>query len=236
MNKNQRKIITLAVTALCLVALMYWLKQQNYLTLDRLNMQKHFLIDFVEQHYTFASITFVVCYILFAALLLPGAAILSLAGGLLFGVLIGSLYVTAGATIGAFGAFLMTRYFIGNQVQREYGKALTKFNDAVTHYGPLYLFVVRLIPLFPFFLVNMLAGLTQISSSTFLLTTALGILPLVIGFTFLGAQLRYTDTVEDFFSYPLAIAGALILVPIVLHMIAKKWRNRQAERPNIPRT
>ena len=224
MNSKSRRLITFTLLSIGIITLIYWVKQNHYFTLDQLNRQKLFLIHFVEEQYALASILFIVCYILFAALLLPGAAILSMAGGLLFGVFMGSLYVTIGATAGAFIAFLMTRYFFGNQVQREHSRALTTFNNAIMQYGPLYLFVVRLIPLFPFFLVNTLAGLTTISSGTFLLTTALGILPLVIGFTYLGAQLRHTDTVEDFFTYPLAIAGALILLPIIVHMITKKMR------------
>jgi uncharacterized membrane protein YdjX (TVP38/TMEM64 family) len=221
MNKKLRSTLTLPAI-ITFFAAFIWIKQHNYISLDQLNMHKHFLMNFVDEHYQLSAIIFIISYILFAALLLPGAGILSLAGGLLFGVLWGSIYVTIGATIGAFFAFLMTRYFIGAGVQQKYGKALTKFNDAVTHYGPIYFFIVRLIPFFPFFLVNMLAGLTQISSKTFLITTALGVLPLVFGFTFLGAQLRHTDTIEDFFTYPLAVAGILLLISIALHMITKR--------------
>ena len=232
MNRIVRKTIIFALVVIALGALIHQLKQCDYLSLENLNAQKHFLITFVEQHYALASFLFILSYILFAALLLPGAGFLSITGGLLFGVLIGTIYVAIGATIGAFSAFLTTRYFIGNQIQKKYSTSLAKFNDAFAQYGPLYLFIVRLIPFFPFFLVNMLAGLTKVSARTFITTTAVGVLPLVIGLTYLGAQLRHSNTVEDFFTYPLAIAGLIILLPIVIHMLIKKWR-RHKQTPAI---
>lgn len=222
MNKKKRIIATLVgiIIGLLLLAL----QKQNIFTLEQLNLNKSALMNFVDEHYFFSVLIFIASYILFAALMLPGAFILSLAGGLLFGLLPGALYVVFGATIGAYCAFLATRYFFGNQVQRIYSNALKAFNQAVKEYGALYLFAVRLIPLFPFFLVNMFAGLTQISSGTFIVTTALGMLPLVIGFTFLGAQLRHTDAIHDFFTYPLAIVGLLILLPIMIATIVRRRR------------
>ena len=225
MNRK-KSIITSLIGVIIGIALLSFYKQ-NILTVEQLNLHKHALMSFVSMHYIFSVLTFIAIYIVFAALMLPGAFILSLAGGLLFGILRGTLFVAIGATIGAYCAFVTTRYFIGNETQKRYGNALNAFNSAVKEYGALYLFVIRLIPLFPFFLVNMLAGLTQISSGTFIVTTAFGILPVVIGFTFLGAQLRYTDTIQDFFTYPLAIAGLLILLPIVITTIVKRRRRRK---------
>lgn len=221
---NKKKRIITALVGIIIGLTLVTFHKQNILTLEQLNLNKHALMNFVHEHYIFSALLFIVSYIIFAALMLPGAFILSLAGGLLFGVLPGAIYVTIGATVGAYCAFLATRYFFGNTMQKKYHKALDRFNTALTENGPAYLFIVRLIPIFPFFFVNLLAGLSNVSPKHFIITTAIGILPLVLGFTFLGAQLRSTETVHDFFSYPLTVAGLLLLSLLTLHSIAKKWR------------
>lgn len=230
MSKLNR-IISILFLFLCIILIFIFGKYR--LTLAELNMHKEYLIRLVESHFFTASWSFIIIYILFVTFMLPGAVVLSLAGGLLFGVFLGSLYVTVGATVGAFFAFLATRYLFGTKLQKKYAEHLVGFNAAMTQYGTMYLFVVRLIPLFPFFLVNMLAGLTNVSSKVFLITTALGILPLVFGFTYLGFQLRHTETIEDFFSYPLAVAGILIIVLLILHRLAKRRRHPTVVKDNV---
>lgn len=225
MNRLNRSYIKISMILTICIWLIFMLKKYNIFTVEQLNLHKHALMYFVNEHYVLSVILFILSYILFTALMLPGAFVLSLAGGLLFGVLPGTTYITLGATIGACCAFLATRYFFGNTLQQKYHKAFKHFNTAIEQHGVAYLFIVRLVPFFPFFLVNLLAGLSTVSTKHFVITTALGIIPLVFGFTFLGSQLRYTETIQDFFTYPLTVAGILLLGIITLQKIAQRWRN-----------
>jgi uncharacterized membrane protein YdjX (TVP38/TMEM64 family) len=203
-----------------------WIYLREYLTFAQLQLHKHMLMQYVQDHYARSVFLFILSYIMVAALALPGAVICSIAGGLLFGVGWGSLYVALSATLGAWCAFLATRYIVGNAVRARYQAAFAKFDAAFHAYGYWYLFIVRLVPIFPFFLVNLCMAFLPISSSTFLFTTLIGIIPDVIGFTYLGYQLRMADTVQDFFTYPVAIIGVMLLLPLIGHW----WLSRRRKK------
>jgi uncharacterized membrane protein YdjX (TVP38/TMEM64 family) len=200
----------------------------EYLTFEQLQLHKHMFMQYVQEHYARSIFLFMLCYILIAALALPGAVICSITGGLLFGVFWGSVFVAISATVGSWYAFLATRYIVSDAVRERYRAAFIKFDAAFHQYGYWYLFIIRMVPIFPFFLVNICMAFVPISSFTFLFTTFIGIIPDVIGFTYLGYQLRTAETVQDFFSYPLAVIGAMLLLPLV----GQWWLSRRRSRIN----
>ena len=126
------------------------------------------------------------------------ALVLTLAGGFLFGVVWGAVYLMVGLTLGtSLSAFLIARYLAGTWIHSRYEGHLKKFNREVAHYGSSYLLMLRIIPVLPFFAVNFLAGTTKMSVKRFILTTAVGLLPGSVVYTYAGKQLGNITSVDD---------------------------------------
>lgn len=223
MKKNYKKIIILAI----IVALIIGIKVSGIS--DTLNMKniienRSILLNYVEKNYLLVMLIFIAVYILAVALSIPGASILTITGGFLFGPILATLYINLSATVGALIIFLITRYVLGASLQEKYKEQLTKFNSELELNGTSYLLTLRLIPLFPFFLINILAGLTNVSMKKFIWTTSLGIIP----GTFIYAYLGYsgTTTGENLLSKEIIIAlvlmGLLSLLPVVIKKIKKR--------------
>lgn len=201
----------------------------DYLTFENLKTNKELLFEYVKENYFLSSIIFILIFIITVALSLPGGAALTLAGGFIFGTLAASLYVNISATIGATLAFLITRYLIGNWIQKRYGQKLKRLNEEISSHGPNYLLTLRFIPIFPFFLINLCAGLTRIPLKSFIWTTSLGILPGDIAYCFAGSQLGSVRSTKDIFSKNILIAFLLLaafsIVPVVYNKIRRKKEN-----------
>jgi uncharacterized membrane protein YdjX (TVP38/TMEM64 family) len=201
----------------------------DYLTFENLKANKELLFEYVKENYFLSSIIFILSFIITVALSLPGGAVLTLAGGFVFGTLAATLYVNISATIGATLAFLITRYLIGNWIQKRYSQQLKRLNEEISSHGPNYLLTLRFIPIFPFFLINLCAGLTRIPLKSFIWTTSLGILPGDIIYSFAGSQLGSVNSTKDIFSKNILIAFLLLaafsIVPIVYNKIRRKKEN-----------
>jgi uncharacterized membrane protein YdjX (TVP38/TMEM64 family) len=145
-------------------------------------------------------------YVVQTACSLPGATIMTLLGGFLFGSVLGMLYVNVGATTGATLAFLAARYVFQSWVQRKFGDRLDALQAGFAKNGFAYLLTLRLIPLFPFFLVNLLSGLTQVRTRTYVAATALGIIPGSFVYTFAGSQLGNINSLSEIASPRVVLA------------------------------
>ena len=196
------------------------------LTFESLSRHRDFLLAFVQDRYWLSVTAYIALYIAAIALSLPAGLVLTLGGGFLFGAIAGALYVMIGATTGAAIAFLSARYVLGNRVQEKYGDALKKFNEEFKRNGTSYLLTLRLIPIFPFFLINLLAGLTRVSLKTFVWTTALGIMPATVVFAFSGKQLSSVSRASDLLSREIALVfvalGLLALAPAIYKRVIRK--------------
>src|SRR5512134_2179752 len=196
-RKIQLLLLVLFILAIVLVR---FSPLGSVLTFDNLKQNRQALLSFVDAHYVLSVASFIAVYVVVTALSVPGAVILTLAGGFLFGTAAGVLYVDAGATAGAVCAFLSARYLLGDRLQQKYGGQLVKFNSEMERNGASYLLTLRLIAVFPFFLVNFLAGLTKVPLKTFFWTTALGIIPGTAVFAFAGQQLGSINSPADILS------------------------------------
>ncbi len=198
----------------------------RYVTFENLQENKVRLLQAVENNYFLSVAGYIVLYIAVVAFSIPGATVLTLSGGFLFGALLGTLYVNAGATTGATLAFLFCRYAAGDWIQEKYLDKLITFNRELSENGYRYLLALRLIPLFPFFLINAGAGLTKIPLRTFVWTTSLGILPGSFVYAFAGKQLGSIESMGDIFSTEILIAfsllALLVLVPVVVKYSKRK--------------
>lgn len=157
---------------------------------------------------------FFILYVAVTGLSIPGAAIMTLVAGALFGVLLGTIIVSFASTLGATLAFLSARFVLRDWVQSKFGERLRAIYDGLEKDGAFYLFTLRLIPVFPFFVINLLMGLTRIKTPTFFWVSQLGMLPATMVFVNAGTQISRIDSTAGLLS-PTLIASfvALALFP-----------------------
>ena len=216
-NSSAVKIAIAAVIALAIGAFFYFDLGQ-FLSLAALKDNRDHLLAFTEANYAGAAALFVLCYIVVTGLSLPGAVILTLAGGFLFSSVFGTLLVNLGATSGATLAFLAARYLLRDWVERKFGSRLETLQQGFAQNAFSYLITLRLIPLFPFFAVNLVSGLTRMNVGSYVAATALGIIPGSFVYAYAGRQLGTINSLKEIAS-PNVIAafvllGLLALVPI----------------------
>jgi uncharacterized membrane protein YdjX (TVP38/TMEM64 family) len=211
--------IVVALLFLSAIGAFFIFDLKTYLSLETLKANRDGLLVFTQDHYVPAVALFILVYILQTSFSLPGATIMTLAGGFLFGSLWGPLYVNIGATTGATLAFLAARYLFHQWVERKFGDRLGPIQDGFAKNAFSYLLTLRLIPFFPFFLVNLLSGLTRVKVSTYIVATAVGIIPGSVVYTFAGRQLGTINALSELVSPRLLLAfsllGLLILIPVV---------------------
>ncbi len=223
--KTYQKRIILALIIIAAITVIKYFNLDTYLTFENLKNYKGQLLEHVKNNYFPAVLLFILIYIVVIAFQIPGAAVLSLSGGFLFGMA-GVLYVNLGATGGAVLAFLAARFIIGDWIQARYGDKMESFNRELEKNGRNYLLTLRLIPVFPFFLINLLAGLTGISLMTFFWITAVGIIPGSVVYVYAGTQLGSINTMSDIISWQmlsaLVLLGLLAVIPVVIQKFKKK--------------
>ena len=222
---NSRKALLLFI-ALLAVALFFWLDLGSYLTLGSLKANRQALVDFYATHRLATVAGFMAVYIIQTALSLPGAAILSLAAGAIFGSLMGTVYAVTSASIGATLAFLVTRYLLRDLVLRRFGSRLEGMNRELEQRGFNYLLFLRLVPIFPFFLINLAAGLTQLPLRTFVFGTLIGIIPGGFVFVNAGASLATITSLSGIASPRVlgsfALLGLFALIPVFYNKLTRR--------------
>lgn len=210
------------------MSLFFYFDLQTYLTLERLQESRAQLEDSYTQHQVLFAVGFVAVYIVMAALSLPGALILTLAGGAIFGLILGTVLVSIGSTVGASCAFIASRYLFGESIQRRFGDKLEAFNQGVKKEGGFYLFTLRLIPAFPFFVINLVMGLTPIPLKTFFLVSQAGMLPGTIVYVNAGTQLSQIQGIKGILSPSLLLSFVAIgLLPIASKKVLQWFRRLQ---------
>ena len=185
---NKGKLAVVALVAALIVAFL-WLDLGRFLSLEYLKSRQADIDAFYRDHPLTVLATYFVAYVAITGLALPGAAIMTLAGGAVFGVLWGTVVVSFASTLGATVAFLVSRFVLRDGIQRRYGDRLKTVNDGVERDGGFYLFTLRLVPAFPFFMVNLVMGLTPMRTLTFAWVSQLGMLPGTVVFVNAGTQL-----------------------------------------------
>jgi len=216
MNRT-RTVFLLAIIAV--IALFFALGGQHYLTLETLKTQQAYFADYRDQHRNLAIVLYSLIYIVATGLSIPGAAVLTLAGGALFGLLWGSVIVSFASTIGATLAFLSARYLFRDQIAARFGRQLKTIDAGIARDGPFYLFTLRLLPIFPFFAINVLMGLSKIKTQTFYWYSQIGMLPGTLVYVNAGTQLGKLDSLADVLSP--SVLFSLVLLGI-FPLIAKK--------------
>lgn len=210
------------IVGVLLVALVlaYLMGLGEYLNLASLKERVSDFIDYYHANPWQTSLWFFLIYVVSTALSVPGASILTLAGGAVFGLWWGVFLVSFASTVGASVAFLLSRYILKETVQAKFSDKLADINAGVKKEGGFYLFTLRLIVVFPFWLINLLMGLTPIKLRTYFWVSQLGMFPATILFVNAGTQLANIEQVSDILSPAVAISFALLgMFPLIAKAI-----------------
>ena len=198
----------------------------SYLTLDNVKQHASSLRAFAEAHYFTALALSFLIYVTAASLSLPSGTVLSLTFGFLFGRWVASALVVTAGTLGATILFLAARYLFGKAVRQKLGHVGESINQGFTHDGFSWLLFMRLMPVIPYFLVNLIPALTAIRVRTYMAATFVGILPSTLIVTNLGQALGNIDSTRALFTpealIALSLLGLLALFPVLLHYLRAK--------------
>ncbi|MGI9500980.1 MAG: TVP38/TMEM64 family protein [Geminicoccaceae bacterium] len=192
----------------------------DYLSFEALRDNRDVLMTFVKDHALLAIIGFVAIYAVSTALSLPSGAVLSIAGGFLFGSLAGTAWIVIGATLGAVGIFLAARTALGDALKAKAGPWLKKMEAGFKDNAFNYLLVLRLVPIFPFFVVNLVPAFLGVGLRTFTVATLLGIIPGAFVFASVGAGLGSVFEQGETFSPASALTPEVIIALIGLALLA----------------
>ncbi|MAN53230.1 MULTISPECIES: FAD-dependent oxidoreductase [unclassified Marinimicrobium] len=223
----QRLLIIALVAAL--VAVFFGFGLDDYFTLTQLKSSQETFGQWLHDFPVLVPTVYFAVYVLVTALSLPGAAIMTLAGGALFGLWQGLLLVSFASSIGATLAFLVARFVLRESVQNRFGERLKAINRGIARDGAFYLFTLRLVPLFPFFVINLVMGVTRLKTWTFYWVSQLGMLGGTAVYVNAGTQLAEIDSVGGIFSPELILSFALLGVfPWIAKAIVRLVQRRRA--------
>ncbi|MBX3306258.1 MAG: TVP38/TMEM64 family protein [Nitrospira sp.] len=224
-NSNLGKI-SIAIVVVLAVGAFFYLDLGKFLSLTALKENRDSLLAFTEANFAAAVAIFIGTYILVTGLSLPGAVILTLAGGFVFGAGLATLFINLGATTGATLAFLTARYVLRDTVEQKFGARLGPFQAGFAKNAFNYLLTLRLIPLFPFFMVNLVSGLTRVSVGIYVAATAIGIIPGSFVYAYAGRQLGTINSLKEIASPNVigafVLLGLLALVPVLYKRFSPK--------------
>ena len=222
------KKIFLLLIAAAAVGLFFHFNLHQLLTLDGLKGSMDQFSDYKEQSPLLVIGGFFLLYVVVTALSLPGAAILTLAAGALFGLVEGLLVASFASTIGATLAFLVSRYLLRDTIKQRFPERLAAIDAGVEKEGGFYLFTLRLVPVFPFFLINLLMGVTSIKSWTYYWVSQLGMLAGTFVFVNAGTQLAKIDSLSGILSFNLILSFALLgIFPFIAKGILNVFKKRR---------
>ncbi len=216
MNKKK---VALFLLLIVLLGGFIFFDLNQYLTLDFLKSQQSKLDQFYSNFPMIFILSYSFVYIILTALSFPGATVLTLAGGAIFGLTTGTVIVSLTSTIGATLAFLMARFFIRDYVQSKFPQKLKVINEGIEKEGDFYLFTLRLVPIVPFFVINLAMGLTPIKTWRFFLISQIGMLFGTVVYVNAGTQIAQLESLRDVMSVELIFSFALLGV---FPLLAKK--------------
>ncbi|EEY44273.1 TVP38/TMEM64 family protein [Vibrio mimicus] len=223
---NRKLIIALILIA---IAALLVTQFSQYLTLEVAKAKQAELASYIDAHLLQAALIYFVVYVLLTAFSIPGATVVTLLGAALFGFWLSLLLASFASTIGATLAFLSSRFLLRDWVQSKFAEKLLTINQGVERDGAFYLLSLRLIPVFPFFLINLVMGLTPISTWRYYWVSQLGMLPGTAVYLNAGTQLAEISSLGEIISLPVLASFVLLGVfPIIVKWLMGKFQQRAA--------
>lgn len=224
---NSKKLVLLLVIGV-VVALFVSFGGHEILTLENLQKHQSAIEQWISQNLLAAVLGFAGVYVVVTALSLPGAAIMTLAGGAFFGNVYGLVAVSIASTIGASLAFLVARFLMRDTLREKYAETVAKMDRGIKKDGAFYLATLRLVPVFPFFLINLAMGLTGMKLKTYALVSWVAMLPGTFVYVNAGTQLSTIETTSDIVSANILLSFALLGVfPLIAKFVVGFIRKRR---------
>lgn len=214
------------ILGILLIALITVLTSQfsHFLTLENVKSQQEALSLYIDEHLFSAAALYFLFYVLITAFSLPGAAVITLLGGALFGFWLSVLLVSFASSLGATLAFLSARYLLRSWVEKRFNNKMAVINKGLEEQGGYYLFSLRLIPVLPFFVINLLMGLTKLPVGRFYLVSQLGMLPGTAVYLNAGTQLASIDSLSGIVSPAVIFSFVLLgLFPLLIKFLLNKF-------------
>ena len=223
-----KKIILLGLLAV-IVLLFFQLDLEQYLTLDYVKSQQEIIDQYYRENRALTLIGFFLGYVVITGVSLPGAAVMTLAAGAIFGLVTALILVSFASTIGASIAFLVSRYLFRDMVESRFGASLKSINAGIERDGPFYLFALRLVPAFPFFVINLVMGLTSLRLRTFFWVSQVGMLAGTAVYVNAGTQLGNIESANEIFSTEILLSFLLLaMLPFIGRKVVSVLSNRKA--------
>lgn len=231
LNRNLFKKLVLIAAIIILVIVFWAFDLSRYLTLSYVKNSLDGFRALYAEHRVLVILIYFVIYVITTSLSIPGAAVLTIAGGALFGFLAGTLIVSFASTIGATLACFAARFILRDWVQGKIGDKIVKINEGIEKEGAFYLFTLRLIPVFPFWIINLVMGLTKMSLWKFYWVSQLGMLAGTMVYVNAGKELAKIDSLKGILSPGLLISFALLgIFPIGVKRLLALYKNRRKNR------
>jgi len=223
-----KKIILLGLLGM-IVLIFFHFDLEQYLTLEYIKTQQQSIDRYYAENSVLTLLGFFVLYVVVTGVSLPGATVLTLAGGAVFGLATALILISFASTIGASVAFLVSRYLFRDAVQNRFGTSLKAINDGIDKDGPFYLFALRLVPAFPFFVINLVMGLTSFRLWTFYWVSQLGMFAGTVVYVNAGTQLAQIESASGIFSGEILLSFLLLaMLPFIGRNIITLIANRKA--------
>ena len=223
-----KKIIVFGLLV-AIVTLFFTFDLQQYFTLEFIKSQQTALDEFYRDNTTLTLLAYFLIYVVVTAASLPGAAIMTLLGGALFGLVTGLIVISFASSIGATLAFLVSRFLLRDSIQSRFASNLKTINAGVEKDGAFYLFALRLVPAFPFFVINLVMGLTTLRTWTFYWVSQLGMLAGTAVYVNAGTQLAQVDSLSGILSPQLILSFVLLaMLPFIGRKIVNLVKSRKA--------
>jgi uncharacterized membrane protein YdjX (TVP38/TMEM64 family) len=220
--------VLVIVSVIAVMAVYKFFHIGDYLTLSFIKDSQNRFADLYAEHPAGVIASYMVSYVLVTSLSLPGAAIMTLAGGALFGLWTGIVVVSFASAIGATLACAVSRFLLRDWVQVRFGEKLVTVNDGIEREGAFYLFTLRLIPIFPFWLINLLMGVTKIPLRTFYWVSQVGMLAGTVVYVNAGRELGRVDSLSGILSPGLILSFVFIgLLPITVKKLLTLYTSRR---------
>lgn len=215
---DKKKLLAIGLVAL-VIGLFFWFDLGRFLSLESLRASQQDIAGFVADNKLLAIGGFFALYVLVTALSIPGAAIMTLAAGAVFGLVTGTILVSFASSLGATLAFLLSRFLLRDYVEQKFAGTSEKINSGIENEGAYYLFTLRLVPLFPFFVVNVVMGVTRLKALTFYWVSQIGMLAGTVVYVNAGTQLGRLEDTADILSP--GLIGSFVLLGL-FPLLAKK--------------
>lgn len=228
-GKNLKRLIITALI-LVIIAVFKLFDLGDYFTLSYIKASQDRFEVLYSEHKLPVIAGYMLIYILVTSLSLPGAAVMTLAGGALFGLLTGTIVVSFASTIGATLACFVSRFILRDWVQAKFGYKLKTVNEGIENEGAFYLFTLRLIPVFPFWLINLVMGLTKMPLKSFYLVSQVGMLPGTMVYVNAGKELARIESLSGILSPGLILSFVLLgLFPLITKKLLSLYKTKKSK-------